>query len=149
MIRDGLDRQSTIGQKRRLQRKAMRDGGRGDGDEAQDQDVDQDVEEEEIRSGDDEELSADEAMDETKDEADCDNSRSRLDKTGGIRRRRFTDDGEEEAHNSEHEDDNEDHDDEREDVDNKFHGCNHHDDRVVGFCSRCIRFSLVHFWEVL
>lgn len=134
MIRDGLDRQSTIGQKRRFQRKAMRDGGRGDGDEIHYRDVD-DGEEEELRS--DEEMSAEEPLDETDDakdglaEADDDRTRIRTERLQqGRHKRRPTDYGEGDTQNSEQEDDNEEQDDE-EDVDNKYHGCNQHDNRVV------------------
>lgn len=134
MIRDGLDRQSTIGQKRRFQRKAMRDGGRGDGDEIHYRDVD-DGEEEELRS--DEEMSAEEPLDETDDakdglaEADDDGTRIRTERLQqGRHKRRPTDYGEGDTQNSEQEDDNEEQDDE-EDVDNKYHGCNQHDNRVV------------------
>lgn len=134
-IRDGLDQQSTIGQKRRLQRKAKRSGGRADSNGPRDRDVD-DVEEEEIRSGDDEELSADEGMDEAKDnnddDADGDNSRSKIDKRDHSRQRRSTDEGEKEALNSKQEEENDEHDDDKDDVDNKYHGCKRHVDRVVG-----------------
>ncbi|OQR79484.1 hypothetical protein BIW11_05702 [Tropilaelaps mercedesae] len=127
-IRDGLDRQSTIGQKRRLQRKAQRDGGRNEPGEPRDV---EDMEEEELRS--DEEMSGEEPMDDIDDSKGVDGREINrtIDRLQGRhKRRRMTDDGVEETPLSEQEEDNEEQQDE-EDIDNKYHGCNQHDDRLV------------------